>query len=77
MCSRPEPGADGRNGARRHGRESAETADSIYINGNIYTVDDDFTTATAMAVKGDRILYVGDQEGAEAYLRNGRLGCSA
>ena len=71
MCSRPEPGADGRNGARRHGRESAETADSIYINGNIYTVDDDFTTATAMAVKGDRILYVGDQEGAEAYLGAG------
>lgn len=71
MCSRPEPGADGRNGARRHGRESAETADSIYINGNIYTVDDDFTTATAMAVKGDRILYVGDQEGAEAYLGTG------
>lgn len=32
--------------------EPAETADSIYINGNIYTVDDDFTTATAMAVKG-------------------------
>ena len=48
--------------------EPAETADSIYINGNIYTVDDDFTTATAMAVKGDRILYVGDQAGAEAYL---------
>ena len=51
--------------------EPAETADSIYINGNIYTVDDDFTTATAMAVKGDRILYVGDQEGAEAYLGTG------
>ena len=51
--------------------EPAETADSIYINGNIYTVDDDFTTATAMAVKGDRILYVGDQEGAEAYLGAG------
>ena len=51
--------------------EPAETADSIYINGNIYTVDDDFTTAAAMAVKGDRILYVGDQEGAEAYLGTG------
>ena len=31
-------------------------------------MDEDFSTATAMAVKGDRILYVGDQEGAEAYL---------
>ena len=29
----------------------AETADSIYINGNIYTVDESFSTATAMAVK--------------------------
>ena len=48
--------------------EPAETADSIYVNGNIYTVDEDFSTATAMAVKGDRILYVGDQAGAEAYL---------
>ena len=36
----------------------AEVADSLYINGNIYTVDEDFSTATTMAVKGDRILYV-------------------
>lgn len=46
----------------------AETADSIYINGNIYTVDESFSTATAMAVKDDRILYVGDRAGAEAYI---------
>ncbi|UQT49934.1 hypothetical protein M5E87_10135 [Flavonifractor plautii] len=30
----------------------AEVADSLYINGNIYTVDEDFSTATTMAVKG-------------------------
>ena len=46
----------------------AEVADSLYINGNIYTVNEDFSTATTMAVKGDRILYVGDQAGAEAYV---------
>ncbi|MGN8897787.1 amidohydrolase family protein [Flavonifractor sp. HCP28S3_F3] len=50
---------------------SGEVADSVYINGNIYTVDEDFSTATAMAVKDDRILYVGDQAGAEAYVGAG------
>lgn len=49
----------------------AEVADSLYINGNIYTVDEDFSTATTMAVKGDRILYVGDKAGAEAYVGAG------
>lgn len=49
----------------------AEVADSLYINGNIYTVNEDFSTATTMAVKGDRILYVGDQAGAEAYVGAG------
>lgn len=47
---------------------AGEKADSLYINGTIYTVDESFSTATAMAVKGDRILYVGDQAGAQAYL---------
>ena len=28
----------------------AEVADSLYINGNIYTVNEDFSTATTMAV---------------------------
>lgn len=46
----------------------AETADSLYINGNIYTVDEDFSTVSVMAVKDDRILYVGDRAGAEAYV---------
>ena len=49
----------------------AEVADSLYINGNIYTVNEDFSTATTMAVKEDRILYVGDQAGAEAYVGAG------
>lgn len=36
------------------------TADSIYLNGNIYTVDKAFSKASAMAVKGSKLLYVGD-----------------
>lgn len=70
MRSGPKPVTAGRLGAG-HGRRPAEVADSLYINGNIYTVDEDFSTATTMAVKGDRILYVGDQAGAEAYVGAG------
>ncbi|MDR3166047.1 MAG: amidohydrolase [Synergistaceae bacterium] len=46
------------------GEDEKEEADSIYINGNIYTVDDEFSKATAMAVRNDRILYVGDADTA-------------
>ncbi len=42
-------------------------ADVVYINGNIYTVDKDFSKATAMAIKGDRFIYVGDDKGARKY----------
>lgn len=43
-------------------------ADSVYRNGNIYTVDEAFSTATALAIKGDRLIYVGDEAGVEAYI---------
>lgn len=45
-----------------------ETADSVYRNGNIYTVDEAFSTASAIAIKGDRLLYVGDEAGVEKYI---------
>ncbi len=45
-----------------------EAADSVYRNGNIYTVDEAFSTATALAIKGDRLLYVGDEAGVEKYI---------
>ena len=45
---------------------AAEPADSVYRNGNIYMVDEDFSTATAIAIKGDRLVYVGDEAGVEA-----------
>jgi len=38
---------------------SAQTADLVLVNGKIVTVDDRFTVAQAMAVKGERIVAVG------------------
>ncbi len=42
----------------------AETtsADSVYLNGNIYTVDSNFSKATAIAVKGQNLIYVGNDK---------------
>ena len=40
----------------------AEAPDLILYDGNILTVDDDFSTAAAIAISGDRILAVGDSE---------------
>jgi len=38
---------------------AAQTADLLLVNGKIVTVDDQFTIAQALAVKGDRIVAVG------------------
>ncbi|MGD8534976.1 MAG: amidohydrolase [Candidatus Aminicenantes bacterium] len=46
----------------------AQEADRVYINGNIYTVDKDFSTASAIAVKDGRFIYVGDDAGVKAYI---------
>jgi len=43
---------------------SQAAADRVFLNGAIYTVDDDRTWAKAVAIKGGRIVYVGDNEGA-------------
>ena len=45
-----------------------EAADSVYCNAVIYTVDDDNPTATALAIKGDRLVYVGTDAGVQAYV---------
>ncbi len=50
--------------ASREGQE----ADRVYVNGNIYTVDEAFSTASAIAVKDGRFIYVGDDAGAKAYI---------
>ena len=42
------------------------SADKLFINGKIYTVNKDQEWAQAVAVEGNRIVYVGDSDGAEA-----------
>jgi hypothetical protein len=37
-------------------------ADTVYVNGNIYTVDENFSKAQAIAVKGQYIIGVGSNE---------------
>jgi predicted amidohydrolase YtcJ len=46
--------------------ESAELADTILINGNIYTVDEDNPRVEALAIQGDRIMKVGTTAEIEA-----------
>src|SRR5207302_7374722 len=45
----------------------AETAERIFINENIYTVNDEQPFAQAIAVKGDRIIFVGSNADAEKF----------
>ena len=39
--------------------------DTLFINGNIYTVDDERSRAQALAIKDSRIAFVGSNEEAE------------
>src|SRR5438270_3890790 len=43
----------------------AQTADTILVNGKIITVDDRFTIAEALAVRGERIIAVGSNADIE------------
>ena len=52
-------------------QESA--ADLILKNARIYTVNKELPWAQAVAIKGDRIVYVGDSEGAEAFAGNSTI----
>jgi len=47
---------------------SGEYADTVYVNGNIYTVDAAFSVVEAMAIKGDKFIYVGSNVGVEAFI---------
>ena len=49
-------------------QETAQEADRAYINGTIYTVDEAFGTASALAVKDGRFTYVGDDAGVQAHI---------
>ena len=45
----------------------SETADTIFLNGNVYTVNEAAPIAQAIAIKGERILFVGANEGAKKF----------
>lgn len=47
-------------------KEVQMKADRIFVNGQIYTVNDRSEWADAVAVKGDRIIYAGGEAGARA-----------
>jgi predicted amidohydrolase YtcJ len=47
--------------------EARESADVVFKNGNIYTVNDRQPNAKAIAVKGGRVVFVGTNEGVEKY----------
>ena len=49
---------------------SAEHADFIFVNGNIYTVNERERHAEAVAVKGQRIVFVGSNEDAKNFRGN-------
>src|SRR5436190_1728564 len=46
---------------------NAETADVVFENGNIYTVNERQPHAEAIAVKAGRIIFVGSNKDAKAY----------
>lgn len=49
-------------------QSTIQDADWVLKNGIIYTLTDSTSTAEALAISGDRIVYIGDNLGAEAYL---------
>ena len=48
----------------------AETADYVFKNGAVYTIDSRNPKAEAVAVTGKKISYVGKNKGAEAFIGN-------
>ena len=50
------------------GFSDAQEADRVFVNGNIYTVDEAFSTASAIAIKDGRFIYVGSDAGAQAHI---------
>ena len=57
------------------GPASAQAPDTVLVNGKIVTVDDRFTIAQALAIKGGRIVKVGTTAEIEA-LKGPRRGSS-
>jgi len=66
-CSDRDPSADLAGGASR----AASAADYVFTNGLVYTVNPGQPWAEAVAVKGTDIVYVGDDDGAQAFVGEG------
>ncbi len=52
----------------RTGYAHAQEADRAYINGTFYMVDEAFSTASAVAIRDGRYVYVGDDVGVQAHI---------
>src|SRR6476469_9784936 len=50
---------------------AAEPAPTVFVNGNIYTMNEKQPRAEAIAVKGDRIVFVGSNADAKKYEADG------
>ncbi|HJQ67483.1 MAG TPA: amidohydrolase [Blastocatellia bacterium] len=48
-------------------RSQAQAADIVFKNGNVYTVNERQPRAEAIAVKGNKIIFVGSNKAAKAY----------
>ena len=46
----------------------AQEADTVYMNGNVITVDDSFSAASAFAIKDGSFIFVGDDAGAREHI---------
>jgi predicted amidohydrolase YtcJ len=49
-------------------KNSSTPAAAVYLNGNIYTVDEQNPKASAMVIADDRFIYVGSDETANGYI---------
>jgi predicted amidohydrolase YtcJ len=50
---------------------ATSAANMVFTNGKVYTVNEAQPWAQAVAVAGDKIVYVGDDAGAMAYVGDG------
>ena len=50
---------------------SNQTTDLVLTNGNVYTANSNQARAEAIAVRGDRIVFVGSNEGAQKFIGKG------
>ena len=49
---------------------SAHSADMVFTNASVLTMNDDNPAAEAVAVSGNKIVYVGDAAGAQEHIKD-------